>query len=93
LLFTVVAEQELYRHLGCTMIAERNRKRTMEESTTGSLLQNLRNMYMFRARAAGYKSMTVKCSTGTNNIRIILSYKSIEHVQMCRCKNTTKCII
>jgi hypothetical protein len=49
LTFTVVVEQELYRHLGCTMIAERNRKRTIEESTTASLLQNLRNMYMFRA--------------------------------------------
>jgi hypothetical protein len=31
------------------MIAERNRKRTIEENTTGSLSQNLRNMYMFRA--------------------------------------------
>jgi hypothetical protein len=47
--FTVVVEQELYRHLWCTMIEERNRKRTIEESTTGSLLQNLKNMYMFRA--------------------------------------------
>lgn len=37
------------RVIRCTMIAERNRKRTIEESTTGSLLQNLRNMYMFRA--------------------------------------------
>jgi hypothetical protein len=75
------------------MIAERNRKRTIEESTTGSLLQNLSNMYMFRAWAAGYTSMTVKCSTAKNNKRIILSYKSIEHVQMCRCADTTKCII